>query len=215
MNRRHIGESVFVLAVCFGYFILRSAYALAIGQHELVRSTRHVAGGLAFEVLIGVLVLLFLRQRGRDLAPLRPRVTWDGVLIGALLGVVMAGFLGVVTTALMKVVPAVRDAGLQQYRWLANGWLTASFLVVNSWFEETFVNAYVVNAFADARPGLLIAGSALLRASYHLYEGPAAAGAIFTLGLVFAAVYWRGRNLTPLIVAHTVCNVVAVALHSR
>ena len=54
-----------------------------------------------------------------------------------------------------------------------------------------------------------IFASAMLRGSYHLYQGfgPFIGNAI--MGVIFAAVYTRTRRLMPLVIAHAVLDIVA------
>ena len=49
--------------------------------------------------------------------------------------------------------------------------------------------------------------SAFVRLLYHTYQGPLAIVTILPLGLIFAAVYLKWRNLWPLVLAHTAFNV--------
>ena len=57
--------------------------------------------------------------------------------------------------------------------------------------------------------GAMVAASAVLRGSYHLYQGygPFVGNAV--MGVVFALVYLRTRRVLPLVVAHTLLDVVA------
>ena len=55
----------------------------------------------------------------------------------------------------------------------------------------------------------VIAASALLRGSYHLYQGFGAFVGNAVMGVVFALVFLRWRRIAPLIVAHTLLDIVA------
>ncbi len=89
------------------------------------------------------------------------------------------------------------------------------FIAINSIFEEITVTAYVIEALKGDGAGLAITASTLLRFSYHLYQGPLASLSIVPLGLLFATMFWRWRNLWPLIVAHTIANVVFFLLNPQ
>ncbi len=94
-------------------------------------------------------------------------------------------------------------------------WWTVPVLVAsalqNALLEEVVVVAYLL----DRLPRLgwsvpvVIAASALLRGSYHLYQGygPFVGNAV--MGVVFALYYRRTGRVMPLVVAHTVLDVVA------
>ena len=58
-------------------------------------------------------------------------------------------------------------------------------------------------------PRTAIALSALLRGSYHLYQGLGGFAGNAAMGLVFGWVYHRSGRLVPLIVAHTLMDLVA------
>ena len=51
--------------------------------------------------------------------------------------------------------------------------------------------------------------SALIRGSYHLYQGFGGFVGNAVMGIVFGLVYARTRRLLPLVVAHTLLDVVA------
>jgi membrane protease YdiL (CAAX protease family) len=59
------------------------------------------------------------------------------------------------------------------------------------------------------RPPAILATSALVRGSYHLYQGIGPFVGNVVMGLVFAEYYRRRRRTMPLVVAHTVLDVVA------
>jgi membrane protease YdiL (CAAX protease family) len=56
---------------------------------------------------------------------------------------------------------------------------------------------------------VVIAASAVLRGSYHLYQGFGGFIGNAVMGVAFAALFVRTRRVGPLIVAHTILDVVA------
>lgn len=77
--------------------------------------------------------------------------------------------------------------------------------------EEVIVVGYLVTRLQDLRWGMpaIIAASALLRGTYHLYQGwPMALGNV-VMGVVFVWVYMRTKRLAPLIVAHWLLDAVS------
>lgn len=56
---------------------------------------------------------------------------------------------------------------------------------------------------------LVMGVSALIRGSYHLYQGFGGFAGNAIMGLVFGWVYTRTRRVGPLVVAHTILDVVA------
>ncbi|PRX47870.1 membrane protease YdiL (CAAX protease family) [Prauserella shujinwangii] len=81
----------------------------------------------------------------------------------------------------------------------------------NSFAEEVLVVAYVLTRLRQLGWGenrsLLLA--AVLRGSYHLYQGVGGFVGNLVMGLVFGRVWQRTNRLWPLVVAHTLLDVVA------
>lgn len=86
------------------------------------------------------------------------------------------------------------------------------FILVNSIFEEAAVAGYVISALEEQGVALAITASTLIRFLYHLYQGPIASIVVLPLGLLFGLVYWRWRNLWPLMTAHTIVNLLSFAM---
>jgi membrane protease YdiL (CAAX protease family) len=82
--------------------------------------------------------------------------------------------------------------------------------LVNPVYEEVLENAYFVhqlNRFG-MWPAVLV--SAAFRGLFHLQFGINAVLGIFAFGVVFAFVYWRWRQLWPLIVAHSLADLLSL-----
>jgi membrane protease YdiL (CAAX protease family) len=98
---------------------------------------------------------------------------------------------------------------------LPEEWWTATILILaalaTALLEETVAVGYLLIRLGEMRwrVSAAILASAVLRASYHLYQGwPMALGNL-VMGLVFAAVYTKTRRLGPLIVAHALMDLVS------
>ncbi len=94
-------------------------------------------------------------------------------------------------------------------------WWTVPVLILaalqNALLEEVVVVGYLMERLRELRwrtPAILVA-SAVLRGSYHLYQGIGPFIGNVVMGLVFAEYYRRRRRTFPLVVAHTVLDVVA------
>ncbi len=98
---------------------------------------------------------------------------------------------------------------------LASFWWTVPVLVLSALrsglVEEVIVVAYLLDRLQRLRWSVpvVIGVSALVRGSYHLYQGwgPFFGNAI--MGVIFSLVYLRTRRVMPLVVAHTLIDVVA------
>ncbi|MDM4721828.1 CPBP family intramembrane metalloprotease [Micromonospora sp. WMMA1363] len=94
-------------------------------------------------------------------------------------------------------------------------WWTVPVLVLaagqNAVLEEVIVVGYLITRLRQLqwRLGAVIATSALLRGSYHLYQGFGAFVGNAVMGVVFSLFYLRTRRVMPLVVAHTLLDIVA------
>lgn len=135
------------------------------------------------------------------------RETWGGFALAALIGIpglafyVFAKWIGINTT----VVPTALDTY----------WWTVPILVLQALRaalgEELIVVAYLFDRLKRLGVGVVatIVASALLRGSYHLYQGFGGFIGNIVMGLVFGWAYQRyGRSL-PLIVAHWLLDIVS------
>lgn len=118
------------------------------------------------------------------------------------LGLYLAGHaLGITAT----VVPTA----LGQY------WWTVPVLVLqavkNAVLEEVVVVGYLTTVLRERgwRTWQVLATSAVLRGTYHLYQGFGAFIGNVVMGLVFAEYFRRRGRTVPLVVAHTILDVVA------
>jgi len=147
-----------------------------------------------------------VRRIGLDLV--RP---WRDVGIGVGLAAVI-GIPGLGLYALGRVLGITVQV---QASALNAAWWTIPVLILaalqNALLEEVVAVAYLMERLRDLRwrTPLILAASALLRGSYHLYQGfgPFIGNAV--MGLVFAEYYRRRRRVLPLVVAHMLLDVVA------
>ncbi|MGV1007983.1 MAG: CPBP family intramembrane glutamic endopeptidase [Dermatophilaceae bacterium] len=123
---------------------------------------------------------------------------------------------------------AARSLGLNTQVAAANlsaAWWTVPVLVLaavqNAVLEEVVVVAYLLTRLGQVgmRASWAVAVSALVRGSYHLYQGFGGFLGNVVMGVVFALVWRRTRRVGPLIVAHSLIDVVAFVgyawLHDR
>ncbi|MGJ0183740.1 CPBP family intramembrane glutamic endopeptidase [Corynebacterium glyciniphilum] len=226
-------ELVIVLAVTFGASGVRSALRLLEAatmpedlneQSTTLNARQSTLTWLdpAFQLVsTGVLVAwgglaLFLLLRhvppalsGVPGSSLRPR--WRDALPGAglaaLIGIPgLAFYVGAVQLGLSKeVIPTGLDRSIQDLL----------LLILNSWAngfaEEILVVAWLCCRLRQLRvPWVWIfLASAVLRGSYHLYQGYSAGLGNMVMGLVFVWFFYRTGRVWPLIIAHGVIDTVA------
>lgn len=103
----------------------------------------------------------------------------------------------------------VNTSGLPE-AWWAAAILLASAAVAGL-LEEVIVVGYLATRLRELRWGIAatIVASALLRGTYHLYQGwPMALGNV-AMGVVFAAYFLRTGRVGPLIIAHWTIDAVS------
>ncbi|MDR2565161.1 MAG: CPBP family intramembrane metalloprotease [Bifidobacteriaceae bacterium] len=179
--------------------------------------------GIGFGVLPAVLALYLLagglsqdragaghwpgpRRIGLTLGrPLRD-LGWGAALAG---GIGLPGIAFYLLGRQLGLTVHVSTASLGQYWWTVPVLILAA--AQNGVIEEVVAVGYLGERLTELgwRPWAWIAGSALLRGSYHLYQGFGPFLGNVAMGVVFAWFYQRRRRVMPLVVAHTLIDVVA------
>ena len=166
----------------------------------------------AFVPVLLVLYLLNLTDRpagariGFDLR--RPRSDLgSGAVLAAAIGIPGLGlYLGARALGLNTDVQASA---------LAENWWTVPVLVLaafqNAALEEVVMIGFLFTRFRQLawQPWVVVLVSALIRGSYHLYQGFGGFLGNLIMGLILGLVYLRWKRVAPLVVAHTLLDVVA------
>ena len=98
---------------------------------------------------------------------------------------------------------------------LADNWWTIPVLILsalqNSLVEEVIMIGYLFTRFTQLgwRWPVIILVSAVIRGSYHLYQGFGGFVGNLIMGLIFGLIYLRFRRVAPLVVAHTLLDIAA------
>ena len=175
---------------------------------------------LAFQVyrlavgVVPVLMVLYLLTRSRerpgalglDLRRWRPDLAL-GALLATLVGSVGLLFYLAVFAAggALTVVPTA----------LPDVWWRVPVLLLsaaqNALLEEVLVVGFLLHRLDQlgVRPGRALAFSALLRGSYHLYQGFGGFVGNAVMGVLFGRIYQRTGRVLPLVVAHFLIDAVA------
>ncbi|HMO10315.1 MAG TPA: CPBP family intramembrane metalloprotease [Actinotalea sp.] len=167
--------------------------------------------------LVPVALALFLLAQPAGLRAVLTRIGLDAARPGRdlLVGFGLAAVIGVPGLGLYAAGRAlglsvhVAASGLNAHWWTVPVLLAAA--VYNALLEEVLVVAWLLDRLDRlgwSVPAAVIA-SAVLRGAYHLYQGPAMALGNVVMGVAFALVYLRTRRVMPLVVAHTVLDVVS------
>ena len=196
-------EFAIVILVAFGMFAYAAIIGWSSGSGNDVITNADLSWLVRYEIFAFLIIATFLRARQWKLSDFHPQVSWK--LTGA--GVLLA--LG---TLLYSTVIAAVFGTWFEFPPLDKSQLDFGtvllFSVVNGIYEETFVVGYVVGCLARQSTWVVIISSALIRFSYHIYQGPEAVLFILPFGLVFAYLYVKYRKLWPLVLCHIILNVV-------
>lgn len=234
MRRRHLTETLLVLGVSLGssalYALLRIVDRLTraepLGQQTSAMNssvtpdrpwldvTYQLVGiGLA---LVPVVLAIHLLRRddpdephtmGWDLR--RPAADlWRGAALAAAVGIPGLGFYLVAKAVGINTTVAAANL-------VGAAWFTVPVLVLaavqNAVLEEVVMVGYLFRRWGEAGWGTwrVIVTSAVIRGTYHLYQGFGAFVGNLAMGLLFGWLYTRTRRVMPLVVAHTILDVVA------
>jgi membrane protease YdiL (CAAX protease family) len=187
---------------------LRGTYVAAGNQsNEFLKQVL----GFVFGLAPVYLVLHLVRRDGEGLAGIglafdRPRQDIGRGLI--LFVIVAAGgiaiYLGAVALGVNRFVVPVPPLG---------HWWTVPALLLNAataaLLEEIIVLGYLVTRLQQLRwsPVAAVTGAALLRGSYHLYQGWGGFAGNLLMGLFFGFLFLRWRRTWPFVVAHFLLDV--------
>ncbi|SDH94511.1 hypothetical protein SAMN04488693_104151 [Arthrobacter subterraneus] len=168
--------------------------------------------GIFFALVPVVLVIFLLTEPGRS-AFRRIGFTFSNPKVDFGLGVGLAALIGVGTLGVyaagraLGVTTAIIPTALDSY------WWTVPVLVLSALrhavLEEVIVVGYLFERLRElgwSVPAIIVA-SALLRGSYHLYQGIGPFVGNVIMGLIFGYAYTRTRRVMPLVVAHALLDI--------
>ncbi len=208
-------EFVVVSALCFSYAAFTSLGIFLSGSRTYDLGTGPVLRAILAKILILAVVIAILRLRGWQPDRLGLNFSWKAAAAGIPMFVMYLLVFWITATFVLLIWPDARTVWVFRYTFSAPMWLMLVFIIVNAVLEEFAVTAYVIASLSHKGAALAIAASTLLRLAYHLYEGPLTFAGIVPLGVLFGALFWRWRNIWPLIVAHSIANIVAYAVAPR
>jgi membrane protease YdiL (CAAX protease family) len=128
---------------------------------------------------------------------------------GLAAGIGLPGLLLVYAALQLGINAQIRPSGLEPYWWSVPVLILSA--IQNSVLEEVIVVGYLVTRLRNMELSVvwIIAASAVLRGSYHLYQGFGGFIGNAIMGIVFVAFFLRTKRLMPLIVAHSLLDIVA------
>jgi membrane protease YdiL (CAAX protease family) len=171
--------------------------------------------GFVFGLAPAFLVVHLVRRSGEGVAAVG--LEWDeprrdvaeGAVLFAIVGVAGIGlYLGAVAIGVNRFVVPAPPPG---------HWWTVPVLLMDAaqaaLVEEVIVLGYLVTRLQQVGWSAVaaIVGSALLRGTYHLYQGWGGFAGNLAMGLVFGALFIRRRRTWPFVLAHFLLDVGAGA----
>lgn len=240
--RTLVAESILLLLLSLGasaiYSILEIAQRLA-APVALNQQTSHLNSSQApqpwldliyqlVQIGLGVvpaLLAILLLSRGVRHAARYLGIDRRRPLPDLLLGLLLATCIGIPGLALYAGARAVGLNTTVSAADLGAHWWTVPILILsavqNATLEETVMIGYLYTRWSQAgwRLPVIVVVSAVIRGSYHLYQGFGGFVGNIVMGLILGSVYIRGRRVLPLIITHAVLDTVAFVgyalLHSR
>lgn len=130
----------------------------------------------------------------------------DGLGLAVLIGV--PGLALYIAGRALGITVTVVPTALDTYWWTVPMLLLAALRAGVT--EEVIAVGYLFARLRDLRwsPWAIILTSALLRATYHLYQGFGAFIGNFVMGIVFGWIYTRTGRVLPLVIGHTALDAV-------
>ncbi len=193
------------------YQVSVAAPKSTVGLIDLVKQLLAIAHGLAW----GGLGLYLLWRAGVNLSArlglnLRRPVAdiAGGIGLAALIGI--PGLLFYLLANKLGFSLTVAASTLNDAWWR----VPVSILIAaqNGFLEEVLVVGYLLTRLRQlsVRPWIAVLISAVLRGSYHLYQGYGGFVGNAIMGAVFGAAFLRWRRLWPMVVAHSLIDIVAL-----
>ena len=203
-----------VLVLSFGDFVVAS---LSVALHHVTPhyDVRRLIFLVVFEIAILAVLFPFLRARGWTLEKIGFRPTFPGIGIGFLLFLAAYAAAAIAWYAIWLITPetALRQLGARVIAKPIPLPVSLAVGLVNPFFEEVWVCGYLMTVLKRSHnPWLAISASVVLRVLYHLYQGARGVLSITPVGLIFGVWYARTGRLWPLIVAHSVADLLALLM---
>jgi uncharacterized protein len=208
-DRSAPAEFCFMLLLWIGVSLLAHIALLVRGfnrsSQSLSTKTIHISNlGSLLAVIYPLMVLTAARWIGRirgwSVKSFGLRPTWSGTAAGIFLFFVCSRIYRYNRMLLHWIYPTTPPVPLITSDLTLPVILLA--VVVNPIFEESFWEGYLFHALQRYGMWVTVLTSTLLRTLCHAHLGMNAVILIMPMGLAYTLIYWRWRQLWPLVVAH-------------
>ena len=162
------------------------------------------------EVVILAIILAIGKIRGWSLATFGAKISWKETVAGVLLGIGGLIVLYVGYRVAYAIYPeAIKFSVLP----LAMPVILFNSLI-NPIFEEFLEAGYVIMFLQRFGMWPAVMAGAAIRFILHIYQGVDGALAVSAFGVLFGLVYWRRRQLLPLVIGHAMCDFILLLANS-
>jgi len=206
-----IAEVIIVLTLGFGLFIYSSTKTAFFSDSIATSTQDYNSYDFAFIILYDFIILsiivYFLKYRRWTIKDFNLDFTPIMLGIGLILAFVRisSGIIVSNTIEFINILSPNTVSG-PAITLHTNFLSTAIIVVVNSFFEEFLLIGYLFKRFEKMHPAFVILISAIIRASYHTYQGLNFLPSILIMATIFGAYYIKYKKLWPLIIAHAIGN---------
>jgi uncharacterized protein len=198
-----------VLLVAFARPIWNSI-AVAFSGGQFITSDFSRLRASALQLAIFGFVVLLGTIRGWSIRQLGLNPSWRLTAMGILVFLAIAIVLRALGVAISWLAPSSSNHPSDVAIGLSFVGILAT-CIINPLFEETLVCGYIVQRLANKGAVLAISFSAFVRFLCHIHLGPSSLGPL-VMGFMFGYLYWRYRQLWPLIVAHSLIDLLGLLL---
>jgi len=208
-----------IFLVVFSPLLAVSIYTVITGSH-----LNGGTPGKAFTITgilteLGGLALLYyvLFRQGRNLGSLGFSFSWKDILRSIL--VIVLAYVALVAwwvaiVAVYRSLGRTPNAAAQNVEFMSGMFSVSGvlFLLLNPFFEELLVRAYVISEiqFFTGSSIAAVLASVIIQSAYHLYQGVLPALLTTAIFSVFSLYYWKTRRIMPVILAHMFFDLVAL-----
>jgi membrane protease YdiL (CAAX protease family) len=167
------------------------------------------------QVVLGVFWALLLRRRGWSLDCITTRMNASDV--GWALGLLLLlTFASRFTTSLWDLAfPGSTRMFAFDLKSPIPAWAIAVLSIVDPSAEEFVYLGFIANVLRPRGALFAIGAAVLARTAVHLYQEPRGIVQIAVVGVVLSVYYYRTRRLWPVVVAHSLLDVLALSALNR
>lgn len=193
-----------------GLSLSASASSVMNGFPLLKFTDRALLDLVAVELVTAAVALAFLYLCGWRQRDFQFDRDWRLGMVGAALFLVTVAVNVFYETVARTVIPGAEMLAQIVDASVVSWPVVALVSLVNGVYEEYFLLHYLVEANASHGLAFALGISALVRVSYHFYQGPFGAIAVLLWCVVASMSYWRVRRVWPVMVAHVLTDAVAL-----